>query len=184
MRIAVSGTHSIGKSTLIDEFLRAHADFTHEREPYMVMVEDFGEEFSAEPCVDDFYRQLEFNIERLRQHAREERVIYERCPIDFLAYIDALDSQAAEPVIGPVSEAIRHLELIVYLPLDRNDSVDSEFPKLRKAVDRRLAAIYREDQFGILGSSNVVVLEARGSTTQRLRTVEEYAATSLHGSHG
>lgn len=173
MRIALSGTHCTGKSTLIDEFLRAHAEFAHEPEPYTVLVEDFGEEFSAEPCIEDFHRQLEFNLERLRQHSPGDRVIYERCPIDFVAYLDALGSESLEAVLGPVSEAIRHLELIVYLPLDGNDSVDSEFPKLRKAVDRRLAAIYREDLFGILDSSNVVVLEARGSTTQRLRTVEK-----------
>jgi len=41
MRIAVSGTHGTGKSTLIDEFLGAHPDFVHEPEPYAVMVDDF-----------------------------------------------------------------------------------------------------------------------------------------------
>jgi len=54
MRIAVSGTHGVGKSTLIEEFLRAHPDFVHEPEPYVVLVEDYGEEFSAEPCPEDF----------------------------------------------------------------------------------------------------------------------------------
>ena len=63
MRIAVSGTHCTGKSTLIDEFLRVHPDFVHEPEPYTVLVEELGEEFSAEPCVEDFQRQLEFNID-------------------------------------------------------------------------------------------------------------------------
>src|SRR6185436_18880491 len=90
MRIAVSGTHRTGKSTLIDEFLRAHPDFVHEPEPYTSLVEEFGEEFSAEPCVQDFLRQLEFNIDRLKQHARGERVIYERCPLDFVAYIECM----------------------------------------------------------------------------------------------
>jgi predicted ATPase len=90
MRIAVSGTHCAGKTTLIDEFLRAHPDFAHEPEPYTVLVEDFGEEFSSEPCVDDFYRQLEFNVDRLRHHSYDERVIYERSPVDFIAYILAL----------------------------------------------------------------------------------------------
>lgn len=172
MRIAVSGSHCTGKSTLIDEFLRVHPDFVHEPEPYTILVDEFGEEFAAEPCVDDFLRQLEFNIERLKQHVRGKRVIYERCPIDFLAYIDALDAKSAAPVIGQISHAIQDLELIVYLPLDNDIGGDSEFPKLRKAVDRRLGAIYGEDEFGIIGSANVVVVEARGSTQQRLRTVE------------
>jgi AAA domain len=173
MRIAVSGTHCIGKSTLIDEFLRTYTDFTHEPEPYIVLVEDFGEEFSEQPCVEDFYRQLEFNVDRLRQHARGERVIYERCPIDFLAYIDALDCESRETALPLVSDAIQHLDLIVYLPLDDNDSADFEYPKLRKAVDRRLSEVFRADRFGIVSSNDIIVIEASGSTAHRLRIIEE-----------
>jgi hypothetical protein len=175
MRIAVSGTHCTGKSTLIEEFLQAHPDFEHEPEPYTVLVEEFGEEFSAEPCVEDFYRQLEFNIDRLRDRARGARVIYERCPIDFLAYINALDSQAAQASLDLVSDAIQHLDLILYLPLDHTfDVPHDEFPKLRESVDRRLNAIFNEDEFGIISSCNVVVIEATGSIKQRLRILEKH----------
>src|SRR6478672_9426616 len=115
MRIAVSGTHGVGKSTLIDAFLRRHPEFAHEPEPYAVMVEDLGEEFSAEPCVEDFRRQLKFNIERLQNAC--ESVIFERCPIDFLAYIHSLEPQSAEALVESTTEAMRQLDLIVYLPL-------------------------------------------------------------------
>ena len=180
MRIAVSGTHCTGKSTLIEEFLRAHPDFTYEPEPYTVLVEEFGEEFSAEPCVEDFYRQLEFNVGRLREHTRGAQVIYERCPIDFLAYIDALDSQTAQDSLDLVSDAIQNLDLIVYLPVDPTfDVPHDEFPKLRELVDRRLSAILIDDEFGIIGSSNVVVVEANGSIAQRLRTLEEALTSSV-----
>ena len=180
MRIAISGTHCVGKTTLIDEFLRAHPDFVHEPEPYTVLVEDFGEEFSEEPRFEDFYRQLEFNIERLKQHTREERVIYERCPVDFLAYICVLDFISAESMLKQVRESIQHLDLIVYLPLDHDDNnVEAEYPKLRKAVDRRLSAIFREDEFGITTSSDVVVAEASGPTAQRLHLIEDI----IHGLH-
>ena len=173
MRIAVSGTHHIGKSTLIHEFLRSHPEFTHEPEPYAVMVEDLGEEFSAEPSVEDFQRQLQFNLDRLRQHAPAERVIYERCPLDFLAYIDALDPNSVEELLEPVSDAMQHLELIVYLPLD-NTWLDSEMPKLQKAVDRRLGAIFRQDAFGLLSSGSARIIEASGSAAQRLRIIESH----------
>src|SRR5215213_4595845 len=173
MRIAVSGTHHTGKSTLIEEFLRAHPEFAHEPEPYTVMVEDFGEEFSAEPCVEDFYRQLQFNIDRLHQHRPAEHVIYERCPIDFLAYIDALDPQAVEALVEPVSNAVRNLDVIIYLPLDETEP-DSEYPKLQKAVDRRLSAIFRDDEFGVLSACTALIIEASGSTARRLRIIESY----------
>lgn len=166
MRIAVSGSHCTGKSTLIDEFLRAHPDFVHEPEPYTVLVEDRGEEFSAEPCVEDFLRQFEFNVERLKEHEPGENVIYERCPIDFLAYIECL-SRVDTDLVKRVSAAIQNLDLIVYLPLDNTIEVDEdEFPKLRKAVDRRLGTIYREDEF------DISVIEATGPIQTRLRTLE------------
>jgi predicted ATPase len=173
MRVAVSGTHGTGKSTLIEEFLRRHPEFVHEPEPYIVMVEDFAEEFSAEPCVEDFHRQLEFNIERLSQHAPGENVIYERCPVDFLAYIDALDPQRAEALLELVSEAMQHIDLIVYLPLDETSVMD-EFPKLQRAVDRKLSSIFREDQFAS-------VVEAEGPTDHRLHTLE--TAISMNIKH-
>jgi hypothetical protein len=159
MRIAVSGTHCTGKSTLIDEFLRVHPDFIHEPEPYALMVEELGEEFSAEPCVEDFERQLEFNIERLKQHERGERVIYERCPIDFLAYIECLSPQTTS--VEEVLESMQRLDLIVYLPIE-NTIETEEFPKLRKAVDRRLNAIYNEDDLGIISATNLKIVEASG----------------------
>ena len=172
MKIAVSGTHGVGKSTLIEEFLRKHPKFVHEPEPYTVLVEDLAEEFGAEPCVEDFQRQLEFNIERLAQHTADENVIYERCPVDFLAYIATLNHQSAEKLVDSVSEALKHLDLIVYLPFDGTSNTD-EFPKLQRAVDRRLSAIYREDEFGIMSTTNAIVVEAEGSTTQRLRVLEQ-----------
>ena len=132
MRIAVSGTHGVGKSTLIEEFLRTHREFVHEPEPYTVLVEDFGEEFSDEPNVEDFRRQLEFNIERLRQHAPGEKVIYERCPVDFLAYIDALDPMSVKALLPPASEAMQNLDLIVYLPLEDDQTIESEYPNYKR----------------------------------------------------
>ena len=172
MRIAVSGTHGVGKSTLIDEFLRRHPEFVHEPEPYTVLVEDLGEEFSAEPCVEDFRRQLEFNIERLGQHTADENVVYERCPIDFFAYLYLLDPETAEALQPHISEAMQHLELVVYLPLDRDHGSD-DYPKLQRAVDRRLSSIFREEAYGIMSATNVTVIEAEGTTAQRLHIIEK-----------
>ena len=175
MRIAVSGTHGVGKSTLIDEFLQMHAEFVHEPEPYTVLVEELGEEFADEPRVEDFRRQLEFNIDRLRQHALGEKIIYERCPIDFLAYIDALEPRSVEALLGAVSEAMQNLDLIVYLPLDDELTIESEYPKLQKAVDRRLSRILLDDELGLISAR---VVEAKGSTSQRLRILE-HALTDI-----
>jgi hypothetical protein len=147
-----------------------HPEFVHEPEPYTVLVEDLGEELSDEPNVEDFRRQLEFNIARLWQHAHGEKVIYERCPIDFLAYIDALEPREVQALLKPVSKAMQHLDVIVYLPLDDELTIESEYPKLQKAVDRRLNTMLLDDELGIISAR---VLEAKGSTVQRLRILED-----------
>ncbi len=184
MRIAVSGTHCTGKTTLIDEFLRAHPDFGHEPEPYTVMVEDYGEDFCSEPGVDDFYRQLEFMVDRLQDSSPGARVIYERSPVDFLAYILALKDLSRDAVapgrinaaVALVLDAVRNLDLIVFLPLDDAHGMEiqtEEDPKLRRAADSRLVAIFGDDEFNIVSSESVSVVEARGSIGQRLRVIED-----------
>lgn len=135
------------------------------------MVEEFGEEFSAEPCVEDFQRQLQFNIDRLKQHESGERVIYERCPIDFLAYIECIAPRTTF-VFDEVIESMQRLEMIVYLPIEKSIETQ-EFSKLRKAVDRRLNAIYNEDDLGIIGATNLKIVEATGPIEKRLRILEE-----------
>jgi len=163
MRIAVVGTHGVGKSTLIEEFLRVHPEYGHEPEPYTILVEDYGEEFSAEPCAEDFLRQLEFNLERLGQRAATKDVIYERCPLDFLAYLNALGASNTDSLKDRISEAMQQIDLIIYLPLT-DASVEDEFPKLRKAMDQELSEL--------LTTANVTVVEATGVTAQRLLVIE------------
>ena len=55
MRVAISGTHGCGKSTLIDAFLLDHRDYLHEPEPYEALQDLYGEAFGAEPSSEDFY---------------------------------------------------------------------------------------------------------------------------------
>lgn len=170
MRIAVSGTHCSGKTTLIAAFLNAHPDFANEPEPYALLVEDF-------------LRQLQFSVAQLNSHKRTEAVVFDRCPVDFLAYLLALkdlnrepvDSQIIDAAIELVKESLPGLDLIVFVPLDGADPIEleaEEDPRLRRAVDRRLIAILDDDELG-LGSTLPEVIDVRGPTGQRLRMLEE-----------
>jgi AAA domain len=174
MRIAVSGTHCSGKSTLIDAFLSAHPDFSHEPEPYEVLVEEYGQDFAAEPSADDFFRQLEFSVERLRQYQTGARVIFERSPVDFLAYILALEDlgrhdgnqRLSRQARNVVVESMRFLDVIVWLPLNDADGIEmpeDEDPKLRHAVDSRLVAIYRDDELELDGCGPIVFKQRAAS---------------------
>ena len=38
MRIAISGSHSLGKSTVVNDWVAAHPEFRREEEPYRVLA--------------------------------------------------------------------------------------------------------------------------------------------------
>ena len=45
MRIVTSGTHSVGKSTVVWDFLKAHPDYIREEEPYRAVCENHDNGF-------------------------------------------------------------------------------------------------------------------------------------------
>jgi len=186
MRVAVSGTHCSGKSTLIDAFLSAHAEYVYEPEPYEALNDLYGEGFGAEPSVEDFFRQLEYQVERLHQYRLGDRVIFERSPADFVAYLLALndlDRDTSDPALTKQSitaagNAVSLLDLIVYVPASDVPAPESEDSKLRRAVDARLERMLLDDDWGLFTNDRPSILELAGTTAQRLRGLE--AALSSH----
>lgn len=180
MKIAVSGTHASGKSTLIELFLLAHPEFAHEPEPWQQM-RDQGEDFAAEATAEAIQRQLAFSLERLAENT-DPQVIFERCPVDFLAYLLALGAdELAQEALAEVREAQARLDAIVFLPLDRAQPIqvsEREDPQLRAAVDQHLNELLREDAWDLLASGpRLLVVE--GSEQQRLQALERAIGDSL-----
>lgn len=176
MRIAISGTHSSGKSTLIDDFLAAHRDYLHEPEPYE-WLEEIGAE---EPSADDFYRQLEISVDRWRSHDRGAKVIGERSPLDFLAYILALndlersgrDCELIASAAELAASGLANIDLLVLLPLEEREGLTphpSEDLELREAMNERLLDLVTTDPYSLI---RMRVIEVTGSREQRLRLVE------------
>ena len=184
MRIAVSGSHGSGKSTLIDHFLASHPEYLHEPEPYEWLVELRGEPMSEEPEAQDFYQQLEISAERLRDHPSGVHVIAERTPLDFLAYLLALrdlgrggdPTSFIEPAVELARSTMEHIDVLVVLPLNDADGItvpDTEDPELRDGMNERLIDLIENDAFGLLTNDRLVVVELTGTPSDRLDGLEQ-----------
>lgn len=179
MRVAVSGAHGVGKSTLVDAFARGHGDYVVEPEAYEALEALYGDVFAAEPSAEDFFRQLEYHAGRLREYRAGDRVVFERSPADYVAYLVALgelgretaDRQLTHRAIEVAREAMRNLELVVYVP-GHGDGPEGEDAELWRAVDSRLGEILLDDELVLVGERGPLVVEAVGSTAQRLRVFE------------
>lgn len=185
MRIAISGTHFIGKSTLSEDFIKKYPTYKYEIEPYYQLQEESVFELSLEPTVESLLEQLDHSINQLHKCKNEKNVIFDRCPIDFLAYaMCALDEDSTDinqsefaERFSEIKEALKHLDLIVFLPIDRENSIEytEENPAYRRAVDKNFKKLYWDETLDIFpkyGSPRII--EIAGDRTTRIKILESY----------
>ncbi|HEY2093563.1 MAG TPA: AAA family ATPase [Thermoanaerobaculia bacterium] len=186
MRIAVSGTHCSGKTTLVEDFLERHPEYVHEPEPYEWLAEARGAAFSAELSAADVWQQLEISVERLSVYGQGSNLIAERSPLDFLAYLDALLTLGREdtsPMLDAarqlVSRGMEQVDLLAVLPLnDGIEAPEDEDPELREAMNRSLGEIV-DEELEQLAAAGVRCVEIAGTRQRRVAALEAAIETRV-----
>lgn len=172
MRIAVSGTHRSGKSTLIEALATLLPRYATVDEPYELLEQD-GYEFAHPPSLEDFEAQLEQSIASLAEEDGRH-VLFDRSPLDFVAYASLHedgDSFELEAWLPKIRGALESLDLLVLVPLETPDRIvcsRAEDPtKSRVPVDEKLRELLLDDALDL----GVAVLEVEGSVGARAKSV-------------
>ena len=173
MRIAVTGAHGVGKTTLIDDFVAAYPRFAREQEPYWALAQQ-GVAFADGATVPDLEQQLMASCDMILQ-AEAGDVVFDRCPMDFVAYLEVVaegegfEWEPAGRLLSKMDAAIAALDLIAFVPIVEPDEIGVaiEEPRLRARVDRRLKALLRRDELGLLADGQRVV-EVTGDRARRV----------------
>jgi predicted ATPase len=136
MKIAIIGAHRVGKTTLAESLQESLPGYEHMPEPYYVL-EERGYAFSAPPTLDDYLEQLEYSITRISKSG--DKIIFDRSPIDILAYIQAIGgAENMQFLFQKVQRAVTGLDLIVFVPIENPDIIScpvSDMPELRSQVN-------------------------------------------------
>lgn len=168
MRVAFSGTHRVGKTTLIGAVAEHVPAYAVVEEPYWLLEEE-GYELSDPPSIEDFERQLRRSIEAIAEAPRD--VLLDRCPLDFLAYLQALDAEIdVDAWLDDVRDSIAQLDLVVVVPLETPDRIvvaTHEDWQLRRRVDEHLRTLALDDPFDF----DAETLEVSGDLDTRVRQV-------------
>ncbi|MDI9406070.1 MAG: AAA family ATPase [Chitinophagaceae bacterium] len=114
MRVAISGSHSLGKSTLVRDFHAAHPDFLLFDEPYRELVARQERIHFAERASQRCNRLMtQHAIDRINQ-ARLQRpdrsVICDRSCLDFLPYSHYARAMGSNEGL-PIQQRLRTLEV-------------------------------------------------------------------------
>lgn len=140
MKIAISGAHKAGKTTLIENLQEALSEYTCNIESYFTLEEE-GYVFSETPTLQDYTVMLEHSIEQV--YTAGDKTILDRSPLDFLAYIEAVKDYGFDISLlyNKVQNAMNEIDLVVFVPIEKPDLIscpDSEEPKLRRRVNEIL----------------------------------------------
>ena len=139
MKIAIAGAHRVGKTTLAEKLQESFPGYEYKPEPYYEL-EETGHLFSEPPNLEDFIAQFEHSIAQILKSGNN--VIFDRCPLDILAYIHAFDeSENIQSFFYKVQRIIKEIDLLVFVPIEEPDLIgcpESEFPKLRYQVNEIL----------------------------------------------
>ena len=166
MRIAISGSHRVGKTSLAEALAAALPGYALVPEPYHAL-EDEGHEFGEMPSLDDFILQLERSLESLEQSGAD--TIFDRCPLDIVAYLQTHDEGSAFELpqwSERIREAMTLLTLVVLVPIEQPDriSIPREEHRLRGVVDETLENLVMDGRF----AGEIEVLPVAGTLESRL----------------
>lgn len=161
MRVAVCGSHRVGKTLLIENLQKSLPHYDFKEEAYYELEQE-GFAFSDVPTVQDYIIMLEHSIQQINESS--DNVILDRCPIDMLAYIEAVRASSfdIQLLYQRVQDAMNEIDLLVFVPIENPDLIecaDSELPELRKEVNNILKDWVRDFSLN--------VQQVQGSTKER-----------------
>jgi hypothetical protein len=187
MRIAISGSHSLGKSTIVNEWVAKNPAFHREEEPYRALGLYGPYEILFRDASTKLHNgiQMYYNISRIHRYAEyTDDVIFDRAPVDYIAYSQYtanhcstdIDEAFVESMVPAVRESLDHLDILAFVPKSDLWPVEMEADGIRPVdhayrdeVDAIFKQIYREGRFQVLPERNgPLLVELWGPGEQRL----------------
>ncbi len=166
MRIAFTGSHRVGKTSLAAALAEQLPDYDLIEEPYL-QLESKGYLFPEIPTTEDYIAQFRHSLQQIAKDS--DNLIFDRSPLDLLAYIHVTDSQKnIQTHYQEMIAAMAQIDLLIFVPVETPDRIivpPSDLPRLRLEVDEVL-----QEWIGDLDNDTITV---SGTLSNRLLQVEQ-----------
>ncbi|MEU1752663.1 AAA family ATPase [Micromonospora matsumotoense] len=171
MRVAISGTHGIGKTTLVEALCARLPGHVTVDEPYY-LLEEQGYEFDFPPSSADYRAMLACSVRSLRSPS-PSRAVFDRTPLDYLAYLAANGADPSEEVdASTLRLAFATLDLLIIAvatPESERILPAAELPGLRARMNDALLELVYDDPLDAW--NDTPVLELSGPLDSRLDAI-------------
>ena len=196
MRIAFSGTGNSGKTTLVKSFLYTWDTFTTPDKTYRDVIEEKNLDHSSNTTTETQSEILNFMIDQLQSYTKDDKVVYDRCPLDNIAYsmwcnekgTKGFTKKFVTKQIALMKESMRHLDIIFLCRFDEKQSVQDDGFRdtdvnFIKEVDNIFNSLYQQyvqnpeaDVFFPKGDTPAILL-LPNDPQERIDLIAEYITT-------
>ena len=191
MRIAISGSHSLGKSTLVWDWVKHHPQYKREEEPFRALDQEMYDiRFRQESNRLHNGIQMYYNASRVNLYSTiSDCVIFDRAPVDYIAYSQYtadkkttdIDDAFVRAMVPRVKETMQRLDLIAFVPMTDRWPVEMEDDGIRPVdlayraeVDAIFKQIYRNHRYSVMPDMyRPKLVELWGSREERIKQLEQ-----------
>ena len=191
MRIAISGSHSLGKSTLVWDWVKRRPEYKREEEPFRALDHEMYDiRFREESRRLHNGIQLYYNVSRVNLYSTiNDCVIFDRAPVDYIAYSQYtadkkttdIDDVFVSAMVPRVRESLKRLDIIAFIPMTNRWPVEMEDDCIRPIdlsyradVDVIFKQIYRNARYNVMPEINrPKVIELWGSREERMDQLDQ-----------
>jgi hypothetical protein len=195
MRIAISGTANIGKSTLIQDFLQEWPNYGFEIKTYRDILSEKQLPHSKKTTKESQKAILDYMCETLNEFKKGDRVIFDRCPLDNLVYSmwamtqDScdIDEYFIDECIPLVRESLKNIDIIFFIPITKHNQIDIKDDGFRetdeqyiKEIDNFFKVLQRhyhehpQDNPFFPRDDSPALIEVFGSRQERIQMIKLY----------
>tara|TARA_R110002020_G_scaffold13595_3_gene48834 strand:+ start:2068 stop:2826 length:759 start_codon:yes stop_codon:yes gene_type:complete len=157
MRIAFSGTGNSGKTTLLKSFIYNWDSYTTPEKTYRDIITEENLHHSSKTTTDTQEKILNFMIDQLQLNEKGDKIIYDRCPLDNIAYsmwchdkgVKGFTKKFITKQIALMRESMRYLDIIFLCRFDSKQAVkddglrDTDIDFI-KEVDNIFNSLYKQ----------------------------------------
>jgi len=149
MRIAISGTANIGKSTLLQDFLQEWSMYGREVKTYRDILAEKELPHSKQTTKESQKAILDYMCETLKEFKQGDKVIFDRCPLDNLVYSmwalsqedSDIDEDFIDECIPLVRDALKNLDIIFFIPITKFNKIDIQDDGFRETDENYIKEI-------------------------------------------
>jgi len=155
MRVAIVGTSNTGKSTLVKAFLKKWPMYKTTAKTYRDILTENNLEHSSKTTTETQILILDWMTATLEENKDEKYVVYDRCPLDNLAYSlhaaekDLISEEVLGITVDVVRRSLKNLDIIFWLKYDPaikivNDGTRDTNLNYIREIDDIFAGLYEQ----------------------------------------